>query len=64
VKTHSLWRLRRLPGRRAREWTSPHGFKWRVDRTGTHRVDNQSSEDEATLPDRDPCIDEGDDDAG
>jgi hypothetical protein len=34
-----------LPGR-AREWTSPHGFRWRVDRTGTHRIDNQPSEDD------------------
>ena len=38
VKTHGRWTLRRLPGR-VREWTSPHGFKWRVDRTGTHRID-------------------------
>jgi hypothetical protein len=39
LKTHSRWRLRRLPGR-TREWTSPHGFMWRVDRTGTHRIDD------------------------
>jgi hypothetical protein len=45
LKTHSRWRLRRLPGR-TREWTSPHGFKWTVDRTGTHRIDNQPSEDD------------------
>jgi hypothetical protein len=45
VKTHGRWRLQRLPGR-AREWTSPHGFRWRVDRTGTHRIDNQPSEDD------------------
>ena len=38
LKTHSRWRLWRLP-RRTREWTSPHGFMWRVDRTGTHRTD-------------------------
>ena len=45
VKTHGRWTLRRLPGR-VREWTSPHGFKWRVDRTGTHRIDNQPTEDD------------------
>jgi hypothetical protein len=38
VKTHGRWTVRRLPGR-ALKWTSPHGFKWRVDHTGTHRID-------------------------
>ncbi|MDX6239559.1 MAG: hypothetical protein QOG10_4374, partial [Kribbellaceae bacterium] len=40
------WKVWRLPGR-AQEWTSPHGFKWTVDPTGTHRIDNQPSDDDA-----------------
>jgi hypothetical protein len=46
VKTLARWRVRRLPGR-ALEWTSPHGFKWRVDPTGTYRIDNQPCDDGA-----------------
>jgi hypothetical protein len=43
VKTFGRWTVRRLPGR-ALEWTSPHGFKWRVDPTGTHRTDNSDDD--------------------
>jgi hypothetical protein len=35
VKTHGRWRLRQpRPG--VLEWTSPHGYRFRVDQTGTH----------------------------
>ncbi len=35
VKTHGRWRLRQTgPG--VYEWTSPHGYKYRVDADGTH----------------------------
>jgi hypothetical protein len=44
VKTLAHWQVWRLTGR-AQEWTSPHGFKWRVDPTGTHRTDNRPSDD-------------------
>jgi hypothetical protein len=37
VKTYDDWPVRRLDDG-AREWISPHGFKFRVDHTGTHRV--------------------------
>ncbi|MDX6235353.1 MAG: hypothetical protein QOG10_168, partial [Kribbellaceae bacterium] len=46
VKTLAHWKVWRLPGR-AQELTSPHGFKWTVDPTGTHRIDNQPSDDDA-----------------
>ena len=46
VKTVARWKVRRLPGR-ALEWTSPHGFKWRVDPTGTYRIDHQPCDDGA-----------------
>jgi hypothetical protein len=35
VKTHGGWRVRRLDDG-ALEWTTKHGFKFRVDHTGTH----------------------------
>jgi hypothetical protein len=44
VKTLAHWKVWRLPSRTL-EWTSPHGFKWRVDGTGTHRINNQPSDD-------------------
>ena len=34
VKTHGRWRLRQ-PDPGVLEWTSPHGYTWRVDHTGT-----------------------------
>jgi hypothetical protein len=35
IKTHGSWRLRQLaPG--IYEWTSPHGYRYRVDHLGTH----------------------------
>ncbi|WP_427893976.1 hypothetical protein ACQHIV_12830 [Kribbella sp. GL6] len=37
AKTFGGWRNRRLP-EGAIEWISPHGFVFRVDHTGTHRV--------------------------
>ncbi len=38
LKTHGNWGCRRLPVG-AFEWTSPHGQVYRVDHTGTHRID-------------------------
>ncbi|MFC5265986.1 hypothetical protein ACFPJ1_28050 [Kribbella qitaiheensis] len=38
VKTHGRWSVRRLDDG-ALEWTSPHGFRFRVDHTGTRRID-------------------------
>jgi hypothetical protein len=35
LKTHGDWAVRRLD-EGASEWVSPHGFKFRVDHTGTH----------------------------
>ncbi|HYU85906.1 MAG TPA: DUF222 domain-containing protein [Kribbellaceae bacterium] len=37
VKTLGRWRCRRLDDG-AVEWTSPHGLRYRVDHTGTHRL--------------------------
>ncbi|TCC31233.1 DUF222 domain-containing protein [Kribbella sindirgiensis] len=38
VKTHARgWSVRRVDYRTV-EWTTPHGFRFRVDPTGTHRV--------------------------
>ncbi|MFG1912113.1 HNH endonuclease signature motif containing protein [Kribbella sp. NPDC048928] len=37
AKTHGGWRNRRLPNG-AIEWTSPHGFRFHVDHTGTHQL--------------------------
>ncbi|TQJ05943.1 hypothetical protein FB475_5592, partial [Kribbella jejuensis] len=39
VKTHARgWSVRRVDDRTI-EWTTPHGFRFRVDPNGTHRVD-------------------------
>ncbi|TCN30489.1 hypothetical protein EV644_13326 [Kribbella orskensis] len=38
VKTHGRWSVRRLDDG-ALEWASPHGFRFRVDHTGTRRID-------------------------
>ena len=43
AKTHGRWRVRRTDDG-AMEWTSPHGFVFRVDRLGTHRITNQDEE--------------------
>jgi hypothetical protein len=41
VKTHGRWRLRqRAPG--VYEWRSPHGYWFRVDHTGTHRLGKET----------------------
>jgi hypothetical protein len=40
VKTHAGWTVTRLDDG-ALEWTTPHGFKFRVDHTGTHPITNQ-----------------------
>jgi hypothetical protein len=37
VKTHGRWKVRRLD-RKTLEWTTPNGFTFHVDPTGTHRV--------------------------
>lgn len=41
VKTHGRWRLRQpRPG--VLEWISPHGYRFRVDQTGTHYLGRAS----------------------
>ena len=40
LKTHGGWKPQRLHNG-AFIWTSPHGFKFRVDKSGTHPIDNQ-----------------------
>ncbi len=42
AKTFGDWRCRRLPTG-AIEWTSPHGFGFRVDHTGTHPMPPSNS---------------------
>lgn len=37
VKTHGRWKVQRIDDHTV-EWTTRHGFKFRVDRTGTHPV--------------------------
>ena len=37
VKTHGRWRLERTP-EGALQWTTPNGFRFRVDHSGTHRI--------------------------
>ncbi|TWD84338.1 hypothetical protein FB561_5523 [Kribbella amoyensis] len=39
VKTHGRWKVSRVTDG-ALEWTSPHGFTFDVDHTGTHRTDS------------------------
>ncbi|TWD82007.1 hypothetical protein FB561_3131 [Kribbella amoyensis] len=39
VKTHGRWKVSRVTDG-ALEWTSPHGFTFHVDHTGTRRTDN------------------------
>ncbi|MDX6239190.1 MAG: hypothetical protein QOG10_4005, partial [Kribbellaceae bacterium] len=39
------WPVRRLDDG-AREWVSPHGFKFRVDHTGTHPVRTHPTDDD------------------
>ncbi|TDD61152.1 hypothetical protein E1263_08160 [Kribbella antibiotica] len=42
VKTHADgWRARRID-RKTLEWTTPHGFVFRVDPTGTHRISKEA----------------------
>ncbi|NUR99394.1 MAG: hypothetical protein HOV67_29565, partial [Kribbellaceae bacterium] len=43
VKTHARgWNVHRIDNRTL-EWTTPHGFTFHVDPTGTHRVDPRAS---------------------
>lgn len=45
VKTHALgWELRRIDATTV-EWTTPHGFVFRVDRTGTHHIPKERPDD-------------------
>jgi hypothetical protein len=37
VKTHGRWHSERTP-EGALQWTTPNGFRFRVDHTGTHRI--------------------------
>ncbi|TCO50576.1 uncharacterized protein DUF222 [Kribbella antiqua] len=37
LKTHGRWKVRRLDPKTL-EWTTPHGFVFHVDPTGTHRI--------------------------
>ncbi|TDO46426.1 hypothetical protein EV643_111279, partial [Kribbella sp. VKM Ac-2527] len=37
VKTHGRWKVRRLD-RKTLEWTTPHGYRFHVTPTGTHRI--------------------------
>jgi len=39
LKTHAGWRVRRTSDG-ALLWTSPHGFEFRVDHRGTHRIED------------------------
>jgi hypothetical protein len=39
VKTHGRWKVQRIDDQ-TQEWTTRHGFKFRVDPTGTHRIDD------------------------
>jgi hypothetical protein len=39
VKTHAGWKVRALDDH-ALEWTTKHGYKFRVDHTGTHPITN------------------------
>jgi hypothetical protein len=47
VKTHDNWTVRRLDNG-ALEWVSPHGFKFRVDHTGTHPLGTDATDDDDT----------------
>jgi hypothetical protein len=44
LKTFGGWKPRRLDTG-AFIWTSPHGFKFRVDKSGTHPIDNTEGDD-------------------
>jgi hypothetical protein len=41
LKTHGGWTVQQLPDG-ALEWTTPHGFTFRVDHTGTHPATDDS----------------------
>ncbi|WBQ03188.1 hypothetical protein [Kribbella sp. CA-293567] len=41
VKTHGAWKVQRVDDQ-VQEWTTRHGFRFRVDQTGTHRLDDGS----------------------
>ncbi|MDZ5663577.1 HNH endonuclease signature motif containing protein [Nocardioides sp. S-58] len=43
LKTHSAWRYD-VTGPGVYEWTSPHGHRYRRDRTGTTRIDGAAAE--------------------
>jgi hypothetical protein len=52
VKTHGRWRLRQTgPG--IYEWTSPHGYRFRVDGEGTHPLGKGTNE-RASAPPEEP----------
>ncbi|MFI7061021.1 DUF222 domain-containing protein [Kribbella sp. NPDC050124] len=51
VKTHGRWQVRRLDPRTL-EWTSPHGFAFHIDPTGTHRAPQPSDACQASDPAR------------
>jgi hypothetical protein len=40
LKTHARWRVRRTNDG-ALHWISPHGFEFRVDHRGTHRITDE-----------------------
>jgi hypothetical protein len=50
VKTHGGWTVRRLDDG-ALEWISPHGFKFRVDHTGTHQLGSDPGDDDTDTDD-------------
>ena len=47
LKTHGRWKVRRLDNKTL-EWTTPHGFVFHVDPTGTHRIREPQSRPNAT----------------
>jgi hypothetical protein len=46
AKAHGGWTCRRLPDG-AFEWTSPHGYRYRVDHTGTHPLGDGTEDTDA-----------------
>jgi hypothetical protein len=52
VKTYGDWPVRRLYDG-ASEWVSPHGFKFRVDHTGTHPLRTADTDDTDPTDDND-----------
>ncbi len=53
MKTHGRWRLRQTgPG--VYEWTSPHGYRYRVDADGTHPLGKDTAAERASAPAAEP----------